>query len=351
MRYIKSYPNVGAVETALDNSTLGRPYVAYVEDGQYILWDEPEKDYNNMCLTFNVISGGTIYMSKKVNDLEYQVNNGSWTSVSDSAITFNTSAGDRISFRGLNTAYTSNYSDNVSPTVSSSTECRFEAEGNMMSIIDKDNYMTLDGVNRGVFCHFFRRCSGLTSVENLVLPATTLRGGCYFGLFRECINLEKSVKELPALSVPEYGYKSLYEACPKLVTVPIIRATAWTGTVCAQGMFNVCGSLSATPVLNLVSVTGHQAFSLTFGSCTSLTQVNITFPETIPNSNLFFNGMFQGCTSLANITCLTSNPYESAFAGWVKNVSPTGTFVKNPNATWPTGTSGIPEGWTITNAE
>ena len=33
---------------------------------------------------------------------------------------------------------------------------------------------------------------------------------------------------------------------------------------------------------------------------------------------------------------------------WVKGVSPTGTFIKNPDATWDVrGSNGVPEGWTI----
>ena len=32
---------------------------------------------------------------------------------------------------------------------------------------------------------------------------------------------------------------------------------------------------------------------------------------------------------------------------WVSGVSSTGTFVKSANVEIPTGTSGIPEGWTV----
>lgn len=36
---------------------------------------------------------------------------------------------------------------------------------------------------------------------------------------------------------------------------------------------------------------------------------------------------------------------------WTENVAPTGTFYKHPDAVWPTGIDGIPEGWTVVDAE
>lgn len=61
--------------------------------------------------------------------------------------------------------------------------------------------------------------------------------------------------------------------------------------------------------------------------------------------------MFQDCTSLnyikANFTTTPSSTYTN---NWVNNVAPTGTFVKNHNASWDvTGNNGVPTGWTVTN--
>jgi hypothetical protein len=47
-------------------------------------------------------------------------------------------------------------------------------------------------------------------------------------------------------------------------------------------------------------------------------------------------------TDISAIDCLYN---------WVSNVASTGTFVKHPNmTTLPTGTNGIPSGWTVVNA-
>lgn len=60
--------------------------------------------------------------------------------------------------------------------------------------------------------------------------------------------------------------------------------------------------------------------------------------------------MFENCTSLNKITCDTGNNTiieSNPFANWVNNISATGIFVKNSNATWSSGVSGIPSGWTV----
>jgi len=44
----------------------------------------------------------------------------------------------------------------------------------------------------------------------------------------------------------------------------------------------------------------------------------------------------------------TTTPSNTYTNSWVLGVASTGTFVKNSAATWDvTGTSGIPEGWTV----
>lgn len=47
----------------------------------------------------------------------------------------------------------------------------------------------------------------------------------------------------------------------------------------------------------------------------------------------------------------TTTPTPSYTSSWLNNVSSTGTFVKNSAATWNvTGSSGIPNNWTVETA-
>ena len=83
-----------------------------------------------------------------------------------------------------------------------------------------------------------------------------------------------------------------------------------------------------------------------FASCTSL----IKAPD-LPATTLYqdcYKYMFNGCSSLNYIKCLASGSNFSAATMWVSGVSATGTFIKNPEATWTiTGVDGVPTGWTL----
>ena len=59
--------------------------------------------------------------------------------------------------------------------------------------------------------------------------------------------------------------------------------------------------------------------------------------------------MFWGCSSLKEITMLATDiSANSCLYDWVKVVSSTGTFIKSPQMkSLPTGSSGIPSGWTV----
>ena len=90
-----------------------------------------------------------------------------------------------------------------------------------------------------------------------------------------------------------------------------------------------------------------------FMDCTLLT----TAPE-LPATTLAdscYNAMFQRCSNLNNIKMLATDiSATNCLTGWVGDVSSTGTFVKNPalsEATIGRGNSGIPNGWTVVDAE
>lgn len=84
-----------------------------------------------------------------------------------------------------------------------------------------------------------------------------------------------------------------------------------------------------------------------FYGCTSL----VNAPE-LPATTLeyyCYQEMFYGCSKLDYIKMLATDisaPY--CLAHWVNGVSPTGTFIKNPEATWEVyGDNGIPNGWKV----
>ena len=120
---------------------------------------------------------------------------------------------------------------------------------------------------------------------------------------------------------------------------------------------------------------GSCKFPWLFKGCNTIVSVDKNFLPATTLSEGCYCGMFYGCTSLVEApilpaTILTYRCYEQMFYGcnnlnyikmlatdipsrgyledWVKGVSPTGTFIKNPDAEWDVrGVYGVPDGWTI----
>lgn len=162
----------------------------------------------------------------------------------------------------------------------------------------------------------FQGCTSLITAPEL--PATTLSDYCYDDMFYGCSSLT-SAPELPATTLAEYCYDSMFSGCESLTTAPELPATTLADG-CYNSMFQDCTSLTTAPVLPATTLTG----------------------------NCYFN-MFCYCTKLKYIKMLATNVSASyCLTYWTKGVSSTGTFVKHPDMnSLPTGTSGIPSGWTV----
>jgi len=73
--------------------------------------------------------------------------------------------------------------------------------------------------------------------------------------------------------------------------------------------------------------------------------------------NYCYQEMFSGCTNLSSITMLATDISAiDCLTDWVSGVASSGTFTKassliqgSETGKIPTGTSGIPEGWTVVN--
>ena len=123
------------------------------------------------------------------------------------------------------------------------------------------------------------------------------------------------------LTADDHGYIFLFRDCTSLIQAPELPATTLVSN-CYDSMFYNCASLVNAPEL----------------------------PATTLMNNCY-DSMFYNCTSLNYIKCLATNrSAEKCTFDWVKGVAPTGNFYKSPSATWETGTSGIPTGWTSHNA-
>lgn len=334
----------------------------------------PTEEY----LTFDIISGGTIYWKTTDNSftktISYSKDNGAtWNSITptESGTSISVESGDEIMFRGNNSAYSNAMLKNN--RFSSSTGTKFNVRGNIMSLIDSNGFATAETLtNSYTFYNLFSGCKGLVSAENLILPATTLTDSCYRDMFDECSSLT-TAPALPATTLADMCYLAMFFSCTSLTTAPELPATT-LASKCYYSMFNSCSSLTTAPVLPANTLM-QECYRFMFNDCTSLTKApelpatilvdgcyasmfkgcsSLTTAPVLPATTLVENcyrEMFQGCTNLNHIKCLATDISASSCTySWVRNVAQTGTFVKNASMTsWTEGISGIPEGWAVEN--
>ena len=234
--------------------------------------------------------------------------------------------------------------------------------------------------------YMFYNCTSLTTAPEL--PATTLASYCYeymfygtnvlpdfsninfssksivssgglIGLFAGTkvtdADLERILPKnsngkycLPVTTLADYCYYSMFSDCTSLTTAPTLPATTLK-RYCYQNMFSDCTSLTTAPTLPATSLATYCYYYM-FSGCTSLTQA----PE-LPATTLVANcyeQMFRNCSKLNYIKAMfTTTPSKTYTYNWVYNVSSTGKFIKNKNATWNvTGVNGIPSGWSVQSA-
>ena len=114
---------------------------------------------------------------------------------------------------------------------------------------------------------------------------------------------------------------------------------------CYFNMFQNCTSLTSAPELPATTLANF-CYANMFNRCTSLTSAP-ELPATTLAENCYAS-MFQDCYNLNTIKLSYTGDFSANyFSNWVSGVASTGTFYYNGSDTT-TGTSAIPEGWTVT---
>ena len=216
-----------------------------------------EQDSNRINpLTFKIISGGTIVWGAYTGTaaavrrrIQYKKNDGSWTDIlsntGSSAPSINVAANDIIQFRGNNLNYSDIATYDSYNSFKGST-ASFTIEGNIMSLINSTGFTTAETLNPNyqyTFINLFSGCTGLTSAENLLLPATALTYGCYQGMFKDCTSLT-TAPELPATALTNDCYRAMFQYCSSLnyvkclaENVYVTYASVWLDGVALTGTF------------------------------------------------------------------------------------------------------------------
>ena len=300
-------------------------------------------------LKFTALEAGEIGMTNNGTNatttkpsLSYSKNGSSWTEWDYTNIPV--VKDDVVYFKGINDSIgrsDSNYSAFTSTG-------KIAASGNIMSLLYGDDYEGKVSLSGKSYCFYrlFFTCSSLTNAPEL--PATTLSNDCYSYMFYQCSKLT-TTPALPATTLSTNCYSNMFNGCTSLNTAPELPATTLE-MGCYQYMFNKCTSLTTAQSILPATTLAVSCYSSMFNGCTSL----VNAPE-LPATELVNNcyiAMFNGCSKLnyvkANFLTEPSSTYTSS---WLSRVASTGTFVPNPEATWPStitrGSSTVPAGWTI----
>lgn len=436
MDYLKLFENHNNYEDFVSGGTMVRPNVSHCIEENEVHYNP--RTWTDEYLTFVASEDGTFTFTPNNNNvISYSTDNGTTWTEGNSVEVIN---GDKVMWRGEMTPG----SGREKQIGTFSSTCLFDAMGNVMSLLYGDNFKEqtdLTGKNE-VFAILFSPFSTcpIVNAKNLILPATTLADGCYASMFRGCRTLT-TAPELPATTLAYGCYRDMFNDCTSLTTAPELPATE-LAEYCYRDMFSNCTSLTTAPELPAITLANY-CYSYMFYGCTSLTTApklpaitlakgcysgmlystnvlpdcsNIDFTSSAVISSCGLSGLFEGtkvtdndlmqllplngdnkyclpvttlanscylamfrdCTSLTTApelpaTTLASQCYQTMFYGctnltsitclatdisaadctsyWVSNVASSGTFIKAANmASWPTGMSGIPNGWTVQDA-
>ena len=281
----------------------------------------------------------------------------------NTAIALNT--GDEVSFRAkANRTADQNYVSYFQFEMTG----KIEAWHNVMSLYRTNDFATHNTMVEYAFSYMFYGCASLTKAPVLPattlsvrcyqsmfrkcsltkapeLPVTTLASGCYLGMFSGCQSLTKA-PELPATTLADNCYYTMFSGCQSLTKAPELPATT-LATSCYYNMFSGCQSLTKAPELPATTLADNCYYNM-FSGCQSLTKAP-ELPATTLASGCYYN-MFSGCQSLKEVRVSATTTAKDALKDWLRDVSATGDFYCDPNATiFPTGISGIPENWTRHN--
>ena len=322
---------------------LGSNTINAIYYGSTLLWPL-KRDYSKEYLTIEAVDNSIIVSFEKNStsiskDIKYSKDKSNWNTISfntsENATQVELNRGEKIYLKGNNSSYgdypgATEYYCNIKIIGNNSNVNLY---GNIMSLLYEDDFINQTTLyNRYTFWYLFSDSTAIIDASNLILPATTLTLFCYRSMFRNCTYLYYAPKLLPATTLAAKCYSEMFINCKNLISAPELPATT-LADYCYEYMFGYCLSLIKAPDLPAVTLT-----------------------------NMCYSSMFSDCESLSYVKCLCytseawtgdgDRPLIDYTQVWMGNGwSSTGTFIKNPNMTWPIGVNyGIPSGWTVQDA-
>ena len=254
--YLKEFSTHSEYEAYINGSGAILPNVSICEDTKDVHYNPyVPHDYSQDYFTMVVTTGGDIKWSGSTaaNTLSYSKDNGdNWSAVT-SADTISVSEGDKVLWKGTPTPQTS-YPTYGIGNFSGDTIARYSVEGNTMSLLFGDGFKgqtSLEDKNSALY-GLFSGNTNVTSAENLSLPATTLAERCYNSMFVGCTSLT-TAPELPATTLVDWCYQEMFRQCISLTSIKCLATDIsasnctinWMVSVAASGTFTKAASMSS----------------------------------------------------------------------------------------------------------
>lgn len=292
---IHKIPSQAALKAYIDSKAgSGGPNYFYVEDASGAANTLTIKKSNNG-------------LTDKV--FEWSLDKQNWTeiTVSDTTgVSLAVPANGRVYLRGDN----GTLSDGVN-NININCATIFDIGGDLTTLISNSGSQDIIGNN--VFVSLFQS-SRVRHARNAFLKAKTIGTSACQGMFKQCTSLISGA-DLQQDNISNYSYRETYSGCT---------------------------SLTETYPINANKIASYGCFSI-YSGCTSLTSVIFLSTEL---SNASLQGACNGCTALNHVEVHIATWNTSNAANWLNGVAATGDFYNLGGATIPTGTNGIPSGWT-----
>ena len=286
------FDNYGSFVSAYTGSDYDEPWVSYISGAGITKYNKtPEEIMLGTYLTFEIVSGGTLYWHKKYDvtkTIQYRKNEGEWTSVAASSADSGTTiceveAGDVVEFKGNNSSYGFIYTTVTESNARytnflCSDGCLFYAYGNTMSLINGNDFATNYSAfsDNYPFVYLFYNNKGLMlhPDNKLYLPAVNTHVDCYGGMFYGCTGIDD------------------------------MRQIVIRNNIICPDMFCACSSLEHVDLEPITRI-GHNAFR----ACTAL-HGEISAPNlTYIGYGAFYGSGIESVTNLGSITVINGDGY------------------------------------------
>ena len=358
-----------SVNTDSTNKNISGEIISYSEVIEYNFTQGIGTD---KYFSFTALEDGTFTFSGYSNNtsIQYSVNNGaSWVTLNSGVASPTVTSGNKILWRGTLTSYRDSDYKGVGNFTSTG---RFNAQGNIMSLLYGDNFEGQTIVSEGGFSTLFKGNSNIVNSNGIILSITTAPAYCFYEMFRNCASLETAMEikattigakccqfmfagtkisklpsllatiasdgcyaymfygcdnitsipanYLPATTLEDYCYHNMFDGCSSLISVPTDLLPATTLSIyCYQAMFYGCSSLTNVPNLPATNVV-LGCYESMFKNCSSLTSVPANLLQATAVVERCYEDMFNGCSSLITTpnlpaTSIRSWSYQGMFGG------------------------------------